>query len=498
MVGTIPILLLVLFGIEIMLMYLLPLLLPVGNPLLENLADAGLLTILFTPVLYRFIFRPFREIADVQNSLAETIMAQLVDGVVVLDGKLAIRSLNGAAERMFGYAGSEAAGKGIGEVLGNALEGLGEPGQAPLPPWPGESVREVEAIRCDGSRLAVELSVSPLRLGGEWLWLAMVRDVSARKQDHLRLKETLSLLGATIEATADGIIVKDLKGKLVICNRRFAEMWRLPPHLLETGNDQLMRAFVAEQLKEPGEFLELTEKEYLGTERETRDWLSFKDGRIFERYSSPQVVDDRIVGRVICFKDLTEQRHLELQLRHAQKMEALGALAGGVAHDFNNILTVIMGFCTITASALEEQSPLRRNLEQIMAASERALTLTASLLTYSRKQPMHLKPVELNGRVRQTERFLARLIGAGIELVTTLCPEQLTVLADGGQLEQVLMNLATNARDAMAGKGCLAIETRRIEIEEEFVRLHGYGQPGTFALLTVSDTGAGMEQAVRE
>jgi CheY-like chemotaxis protein len=111
---------------------------------------------------------------------------------------------------------------------------------------------------------------------------------------------------------------------------------------------------------------------------------------------------------------------------------------------------------------------------------------------------MNLKPLELNGRVRQTERFLARLIGAEIELVTRLCPEQLTVLADGGQLEQVLMNLATNARDAMDGKGCLAIDTRRIEIEEEFVRLHGYGAPGSFALITVSDTGAGMDEETRD
>ncbi|HJV67230.1 MAG TPA: ATP-binding protein [Geomonas sp.] len=369
--GIISTLLLVLFGLKVMLMYLLPQVLPVGNPLLENLIDAGSLTILFTPLLHHFIFKPFRKIAAVQSSLAETIMAQLVDGVVVLDSTLAIRSLNGAAERMFGYPGAEAAGKGIDQILGGALAGLAGPGQLPPAPGPGGPVREVSALRRDGSTLSVELSLSPLQLGTESLWLVIVRD-------------------------------------------------------------------------------------------------------------------------------LTEQRNLEHQLRHAQKMEALGALAGGVAHDFNNILTVIMGFCTISASMLEQQSPLRHNLDQIMAASERALTLTGSLLAYSRKQPMNFKPLELNGRIRQTEKFLARLIGEEIELVSRLSTENLTVMADGGQLEQVLMNLAANARDAMSRQGCLAIESRRIEIDEEFVRLHGYGKPGSFALVSVSDTGTGMDQSTRE
>jgi PAS domain S-box-containing protein len=500
-VRTICVLLLVLFSIEILLMYALPSLLPTGsNPYLGNFADAALLAALFSPVLYHYIFRPFREIAVLQKSMSENVLAHVVDGVVLFDERLVIHSFNSAAERIFGYSAAEMMGAQVERILGGSFRN-----DLPVMPRgsragasPAEGIRECIGRRKDQSAVPVEFSQSQIRLGGRWMWLGIVRDISARKQNEEKMKHTLSLLTATLESTADGVRVRDLAGKTIIANKRFADMWQIPGHLVGTHDDRMLRDYVLEQLKEPQEFLALTEEQYVAPGQESYNLLNFKDGRVFERFSAPQVIDETIVGQVVCYRDLTEQKNLENQLRHAQKMEALGTLAGGVAHDFNNILTVIMGFCSLTSRQLDRETPLRHNLDQIMTASERALTLTNSLLAYSRKQARNPKPVELNANIRKTEKFLARLIGEEIELVTTLAGEDIVVMADSGQLEQVLMNLAANARDAMARKGCLVIGIRKLEIDGGFVRRHGYGKPGTYALISVSDTGTGMDKGTRE
>jgi PAS domain S-box-containing protein len=471
---------------------------PIRNPYLENFVDSALLALFFSPVLYHYIFKPFHDIAAEQKSLAENVLGHVVDGVVLFDEHLAIHSFNSAAEGIFGYPAEEVIGVEVKLILGDLdnLSDLRDRGRDDF--CQIDAIRECRGIRKDGTALLVELSLSQVQLRGRWMWLGIVRDISARKRDEERMKHTLSLLSATLESTADGIMVRDLSGSIIISNKRFGEMWRIPEHVMHTHDDMLMRAYVLEQLKDPQEFLALTDKQYLAPDEVSYHLLSFKDGRVFERFSSPQVIDDGIVGRVICCRDITEQKNLELQLRHAQKMEALGTLAGGVAHDFNNILTVIMGFCSLTSAQVDKGGPLRRNLDQIMAASERALTLTNSLLAYSRKQAMNPRPLEVNVTVHNIEKFLARLIGENIELVTKLSDEKMIVMADSGQLEQVLMNLAGNARDAMNLKGCLLIGTRKMEIDQEFVRLHGYGRPGTFALISVSDTGAGMDETTRE
>ena len=495
---TLCVLLLVIFGLETLIMYALPYLLPNGSPYLQALADAALLATLCSPVLYLSLFKPFRQIAAIQKSLAENVLAHVVDGVVIFDELLVIRSFNAAAERIFGYPAAEVVGGGVNRILDDGcLNNLsGESGPADFCETDG--IRACTGTRSDGTKLSLEFSLSRVHTGVSWMWLGIIRDISTRKRDDDRLKQTLSLLSATLESTADGIMVRDLAGNTRIFNKRFGEMWRVPDEVMATHDDKITRAYVIEQLKDPQEFLALTGDQYFAPGDKSYNLLNFKDGRVYERYSAPQVIDEVIVGRVICYRDMTEQKNLEHQLRHAQKMEALGTLAGGVAHDFNNILTVIMGYCNLTSAQMDKSGPLNHYLDQIMAASERALTLTNSLLAYSRKQVMNPRPLELNASLQKTERFLARLIGEDIELVTKLCEEKLVVMADSGQLEQVLMNLAANARDAMARKGCLVIGTGKLEIDEDFVRLHGYGKPGTFALISVSDNGAGMDEALKE
>jgi len=193
------------------------------------------------------------------------------------------------------------------------------------------------------------------------------------------------------------------------------------------------------------------------------------------------------------FKDITEQRSLEKQLRQAQKMEAIGQLSGGIAHDFNNLLSVIIGYAELLEEHLPQGDPLHKNCEQITKAGRSAASLTGQLLAFSRQQVLELKVLDLNAVVRHVEKMLRRVIGEHIDLQTALTPTLGWVKADQGQLEQVIINLAVNARDAMPNGGKLTIETANIDLDQDYVRKHPLQPPGPYVLLAVSDTGVGME-----
>jgi PAS domain S-box-containing protein len=208
--------------------------------------------------------------------------------------------------------------------------------------------------------------------------------------------------------------------------------------------------------------------------------------------------DGRIIGTQGTAYNITDRKILEEQLLQAQKLEAVGRLAGGVAHDFNNILTAIIGNSSLLDMKLDKTSPMKHYVDQILSLSERAATLTKSLLAFSRKQIISLKPVDLNKIISNVQKILLRLIGEDIELKTELISMDLIVNADPNQVEQVMMNLSTNARDAMPDGGVLSFKTAYTEINEEFINVHGYGTPGPYAILTVEDTGTGMDEETRE
>jgi hypothetical protein len=192
-------------------------------------------------------------------------------------------------------------------------------------------------------------------------------------------------------------------------------------------------------------------------------------------------------------RDLAERRELEEQLRQSQKVEAVGRLAGGVAHDFNNLLTVITGRSHILIHHLGMDDPLRRHVDLVLKTAERAATLTQQLLAFSRKQVLQPKVLDLNAIVAGTQKMLRRLIGEDVELVTALGPALGCVQADPGQIEQVILNLAVNARDAMPQGGRLALETANVDLDEAFARHHRGARPGPHVMLAVSDTGVGMD-----
>jgi PAS domain S-box-containing protein len=193
-------------------------------------------------------------------------------------------------------------------------------------------------------------------------------------------------------------------------------------------------------------------------------------------------------------EDVTDRRTLEDQLRQAQKMEAVGRLAGGVAHDFNNLLMVICGYAEVILAKLDFHHPLHEKARAIQLAADRATTLTRQLLAFSRKQLLELKVVDVNAIVADMERLVRPLIGENVELTTKLAPEAAHTRADAGQLEQVLMNLVVNAKDAMPSGGKLSIQTQNILVDESHRRGQTFIRPGTYVMLSVSDTGMGMDK----
>ena len=228
------------------------------------------------------------------------------------------------------------------------------------------------------------------------------------------------------------------------------------------------------------------------THRAADDSLHYFD------FSIKPVRDER--GEVVLLipegRDITDRKKLGEQLRQSQKMEALGTLAGGIAHDFNNILTVIIGFGNILGMQLGEDHPLYQYLTDMLAASARAANLTKSLLSFSRKQVIEPGPERLNDIVKRVDKFLLRIIGEDIEFKTLLAADDLLINVDGSQIEQVLMNLVTNARDAMPHGGRLLIQTERVEVREPLPGL--LLEPGEYALLSVSDTGSGFDESTRQ
>jgi PAS domain S-box-containing protein len=238
---------------------------------------------------------------------------------------------------------------------------------------------------------------------------------------------------------------------------------------------------------------------YRLSDSETREHA--KDGRprVFLNNVVGFVEDGHLVRVWGSQRDVTEQRNLEEQFRQAQKMEAVGQLAGGIAHDFNNLLTAILGNTQLLLRDLPPGDAMRGDVEEIRKASERAASLTRQLLAYSRRQMLQPEVLDLNVVVAEMEKMLRRLIGEHIALVTVLSPDLGAVRADPNQIEQVLVNLAVNAQDAMAnvGGGKLTIETANVDLDDAFAQAHLGSVPGPYAMIVVSDTGCGMDATVR-
>ncbi len=257
--------------------------------------------------------------------------------------------------------------------------------------------------------------------------------------------------------------------------------------LVHADDRELVRETIAEAMRSGRDF-SYTHRVVLpdGTIR----WLS-GSGRILLNERGKPV---RGVG---IYQDISERRRLEAQNQHLQKMEAVGCLASGVAHDFNNLLTVILGFCELVLTDLSPDDPRYADISEIQTAGARGAELTRQLLAFSRKQIIEPTRLDLNSVVAGMQVMLGRLIGEQVKIVFALRPDVALILADHGQVEQVVMNLAVNARDAMPRGGTLTIETANIELDEDYARTHGEVKPGGYVGLTITDTGTGMTPEVQ-
>ena len=316
----------------------------------------------------------------------------------------------------------------------------------------------------------------------------------ARRKAERQLQQTISLLNATLESTADGVLVISNDRKVSSCNQKFAEMWHLGSDSLTGEDDETLLKKVVDQIQDADGFLARIQELLTSPGASGFDVVQFKDGRIFERYSQPQRINDQIMGRVWSFRDVTRAKTLELELHQSQKMEALGRLAGGIAHDFNNLLMLI----TLSANQLLENPPAAEAhslCEQILATARQAASVTKQLLAFSRKQPEVRVAADLNGIVTSLERMLRRLLSSQIRVVVSLASEPQPVYVDVSQVEMMIMNLALNAQDAMPEGGQLTISTKSTLNPNSKNELRG--DPGTFSVLEVSDTGHGMTPEVQ-
>lgn len=310
-------------------------------------------------------------------------------------------------------------------------------------------------------------------------------------------EENLLQLATAVERAGEIILITDAEGTIQYVNPAFEQVTGYMKEEVVGKNPRILKS----GKHDSSFYRDLWETLIRGDAWHGRFTNRKKDGTLYyeETTISPnRDQSGKIINFVAVKHDITHEVALENQLRHAQKMEAVGQLAGGVAHDFNNILTAIIGYASFLKMKMREDDPLEGYVTNILASSERAADLTQGLLAFSRKQIINPKPVNVNSVVIRVGKLLIRLIGEDIELRIELSEQDLVVMADSGQVEQVLVNLATNARDAMPDGGVLSVKTEHVVLDAEFIKAHGYGNPGKYARISATDTGFGMDRETRE
>jgi PAS domain S-box-containing protein len=452
-------------------------------------------------------FRDITERKRAEDALLESsqfcsqIISSAEEGIIVYDRDMRYQVWNPFMEKLSGKKASEVIGTHPLESFPwlhetGAIENI----QKVLA---GQSLASIEFLQTahDGQPRRISDTCVPLRSRkGEIIGvIGTVIDITERKQAEEVLKEATQRLQLAVSSGHLGIWDWDAVNDVLVWNERMYELYGVSKNTFRMSRETWIKCLhpddVAMGLEEMRAALN-GEKEY---DFEFR--IVHPDGETKFIKSNAMVMRDeagkavRVIGMNM---DITERKHTEEQLRQAQKMEAVGQLAGGVAHDFNNILTAIYGYCSLLQIKMGDDSPFRSDIDHIYAAAEKAANLTRSLLAFSRKQIMSPKKVNLNEIVMNVAKLLTRIIGEDIQLKAVCKGAPLRVFADSGQIEQILMNLAANARDAMPNGGTLTIETGEEEIDESFIHAYGYGDVGIYVALSVSDTGKGMDNETRK
>src|SRR2546430_2678758 len=309
---------------------------------------------------------------------------------------------------------------------------------------------------------------------------------SRRRHTRFDCDWSSDVCSSDLENIGDAVFIADSHGRYLDVNPRACE-------LTGYAREELLQLTVSDTYPAPDRDAATLRVVAVGSGRATVTERSLlrKDGTVIVVESNARrLPDGRLLGAV---RDITERKRLEEQLRQAQKMEAVGRLAGGVAHDFNNGLPAIFGYADLMAEEVPPSSAARQDLDEIRKAAQRATALTGQLLAFSRQQVLAPVVLSMNDLVGDVDKMLRRLLGEDVDLRVSLASNAGNVRADPGQLQQVIMNLVVNARDAMPTGGKLLIETADAELTEQYAELHQPVIPGQYVMLAVSDTGVGMD-----
>jgi len=434
-----------------------------------------------------------------------TLFETSPDGVAMFDMHMKVLVANGRSAEIFGYPNaSEMIGKDAFDLIAPKFVDRAKRNFDAIREFGKLAPVESLGIRADGNEFAVEFSATLVRdtdrqpIGV----LGVVRDITERKQAEEKLIRSESNLAKSQEIAHLGSWEMDIpeSGDVNLGDLRWSdEVFRIfgyTPGEIEINNDAFFDAV------HPGDRASVTEA-MAEALRDGKDFridhrILLRDGSERSVHEHSEIIVDKKTGKPIrmigTIQDVTSGKQLEEQLRHSQKMEAVGVLAGGIAHDFNNLLTAINGYGDLTLRKMPPDDPLRGNVQEIRNAGERAAALTEQLLSFSRKNVLQPKVHNLNPLLTEIEKMLRRIVRENIELRTVLDPELGNINADPGQIEQVIMNLAVNARDAMPNGGMLTIETQNIYLDKDYVSQHIAITPGRFVKMTVTDNGEGMDE----
>src|SRR5579862_6917920 len=438
----------------------------------------------------------------------------LPDAIVAVDRDGAILQVNSQLEEIFGYTRNQLLGKRIEMLVPERLRHTHDSHRETFAEKP--KMRRMGAgldlfgRRRDGSEFPVEISLSPVVVDGGMIVLSAIRDITDRKrieQELRRAHEELSQrtaeqigeyrarLASIIDSSEDAILAKGLDGTITAWNRGAEKIYGYSA--AEAVGKHISIIVPKDR---PNEIPEILHKIARGESIEHYESLRItKDGRQLNVSISVSPLHDasgEIIGASAIARDITAQRKTEDQLRQAQKMEAVGRLAGGVAHDFNNVLGIINACTEFLRDRIDSASEPFTYVENIKKAADRGAALTRQLLAFSRKQVVKPVILDLNDRLKEISKLLRPLMGDDIEIAIVPRAQSAVVEADPGQLDQIVMNLAVNARDAMSRGGRFILETDVVEFDQHFADVHQPLLPGKYVMLAVSDNGSGMDREV--
>jgi two-component system, cell cycle sensor histidine kinase and response regulator CckA len=463
-------------------------------PLLEQSGVVGILGLIIGGLV--FILLPFRAISRADAELRDSysfltsVMESSTNAIIVLGLSGTIDMANERSSAISGYPREELSDIPVERLFsGTATEAVMQQLHA-VAVGAQMTVFETDLLRRDGSSVPISCGAAPLfregRIAGTVL---TVEDIGERKRAARQLKHAKEYTENLIQAASVIIVGLDPAGVVTLSNRTAEEVTGY-------GSGELIGMNWYQSLASAENFPQAQETQ--GTREASESQIVTKSGalRTISWRNSP-IMENGAPHGTLCFGiDVTDHKMMEAQLRQSQKMESIGQLAGGVAHDFNNMLSVILGYAQLCQMEVPQDSALWQFIQEITKAGERSRDMVRQLLAFSRKEIIAPRAINLNAHCIATEKTLGRLIGEEVTLRFLPSVNLWTVKIDPSQADQILMNLAVNARDAMPGGGLLTVETANVSIDEDFCHYHLDARPGDYACLTVRDTGTGMDDEV--